>query len=441
MVGFFDMGRSYGLGDDVFATAHLAPAPDIGLVGINFPLGQGVFVDLSGSVLDAWRAAAREQIRRPEMETGWSREWGASRAEFDDELDRLVARHPVTRCNLRVHAVGTVFAELAFDAGIPRAYMHGVTACFEYAAYTPHIADLIYEAAQRRAEAALLPDRRGLVALSAREVPEIQHDAKGYAERPLFTSFTGVVACIDAGDEREIDAILDAQGLAADDAIEFEYHGKLHYGWANCVLEPRALDDWKERGEEPPEDQIMRMEADIRVAHVFLGTCAAFTRLCSSEIREQVGGYVNDTAAGRTPQTLNRLRTLALAVVNLTDFDQVAEAEEDHAYFSRFSGDAGIETKQRTIQQATETLYNVQVAESQRDDARRQWTLSLIVGLLTSLTLISVTADAYNFLRQDEPLIQSQTERGFVLIVEVLLIIAILGAFATLAIRARRRRG
>jgi hypothetical protein len=440
IVGFFDMGRSYGLGDDVFATGHLAPAPDIGLVGINFPLGHGVFVDLSGSVLEAWRTAAREQVRRPEMETGWSRDVGVSRGEFDVELERFVASHPVTRCNLRVHAVGTAFAELAFDAGVPRAYVHGVTACFEYAAYTPHVAELIYTAAQLRAEEALLPNRRGLVALSIRETPQVQRDAKGYAERPLFTSFTGVVACIDTGDDREVAAVLNAHGLQPDDAIEFEYHGKLHYGWATCVLEPKALHDWRERGEESPEGQIMRMEADIRVAHVFLGTCAAFTRLCSNEIREQVGGYVNDTAAGRTPQALNRLRTLALAVVNLTDFDQVAEADEDRAYFSRFSSDAGIEPKQRTIQQATETLYNVQVAELQRDDARRQWTLSVIVGLLTSLTLISVSADAYNFLRQDDPLIQSQTQRGVVLIVEVLLIVVILGAFVTLAIRAPRRR-
>jgi hypothetical protein len=153
-----------------------------------------------------------------------------------------------------------------------------------------------------------------------------------------------------------------------------------------------------------------------------------------------LSGYVGGTTAGRTPQALNRLRTLALAVVNLTDFDQVAEADEDRAYFSRFSADAGIERKQRTIQEATETLYNVQVADLQRDDAKRQWTLSVIVGLLTSLTLISVTADAYDFLRQEDPLIESQTSRGMILVVELLLIVAILGALVTLAIRARQRR-
>jgi hypothetical protein len=83
----------------------------------------------------------------------------------------------------------------------------------------------------------------------------------------------------------------------------------------------------------------------------------------------------------------------------------------------------------------------VQVADLQRDDAKRQWTLSVIVGLLTSLTLISVTADAYDFLRQDDPLIESQSHRGMVLIVEVLLIVAILGALVALALRAPRRRG
>jgi hypothetical protein len=440
IVGFFDIGRSYGLDDEVFVMADRAPAPDIGLVGINFPLGQGVRLELSGPVLDAWRTAARKQVRRPEMETGWSKDLGLSRTDFDDELERLVARHPITRCELRVHAVGTVFVELAFGPGIPRRYWHGVPACFEFAAYTPGMADMIYAAAERRAEAALLPDRRGLVALSERELPAIQHDSKGYEERPLFTGFSRVIACIHDGDDREVAAALDAEGLKPDDAIEFEYHGKLYYDWATCVLEPKALYDWREKGEESPEHQVMRMEADIRVAHVFLGTCAAFTRLCTSEIHGQVGGYVGATQAGRPPEALNRLRTLALAVVNLTDFNQVAEADEDRAYFARFSADAGIERKQRTIQEATETLYNVQVADLQRDDARRQWTLSVIVGLLTSLTLISVTADAYDFLRQEDRLIESQSHRGIILAVELLLIMAILVAFVTMALRAPRRR-
>jgi hypothetical protein len=438
IVGFFDVGMSFGLGDEVFAMEDRAPAPDIGLVGINFPLGQGVLVDLSGPVLDAWRATARKQVRRAEMETGWSQDLGLARDDFDDELELLVASHSITRCVLRVYAVGTVFAELAFGPGIPAPYWHGVPSCFEYAAYTPDIADLIHAAAQRRAEAALLPDRWGLVELSRRPLPVIQRDSKGYVERLLFTSFTRVIACIDDGDDRELVTVLDAGGLGPDDAIEFEYHGKLYYDSATCVLEPKALYDWEEK--ESPERQIMRMEEDIRIAHVFLGVCAAFTRLCTSEIQDQVGGYAGETKAGRASQALNRLRTLSLAVVNLTDFDQVAEAEEDQLYFSRFSADAGIERKQRTIQEAAETLYNVQVADLQRDDAKRQWTLSVIVGLLTSLTLISVTADAYDFLRQGDPLIRSQLARAVILVVEVLLIVAILGALVTLALRAPYRR-
>jgi hypothetical protein len=33
--------------------------------------------------------------------------------------------------------------------------------------------------------------------------------------------------------------------------------------------------------------------------------------------------------------------------------------DEDRAYFKRFSADSGIDRKQRTIQEASETLYNV----------------------------------------------------------------------------------
>lgn len=139
-------------------------------------------------------------------------------------------------------------------------------------------------------------------------------------------------------------------------------------------------------------------------------------------------------------EELNRLRTLALAVVNLTSFDRVSPTEEDQAYFRKFERNADITGKQRMIQHATELLYNVQVAATQEQDSRRQWILSIIVGLLTSLTLISVTADAYNFIREDESLIERQIYRVVLVGVEFLLILAILVALLFLTVRSTRQR-
>ena len=445
LVGYFDIGESYGLGDDVFPESERQPEPDIGLVGINFPLGQGLVVDLlvdEPAAVTTWRDEAAKQVTRPEMETGWANDLGLTRQEFDHTLEELVASHSMTRCQLRIHAVGTVYADLQLNSGVPLTYVEGVLSCFEYAAYTPAVADVLLAAARRRVERALGPKLTGLVELSQRRLPETRRDAKGYAERMLFTGFTQLITCVDAGDDRQLQAVTEVMELNDDDIIDFEYHGRLHYGWATCVLEPRKLYGWRDEPEgsrESPEQQIMRLEADVRVAHVVLGTSEAFMRLFVTEIHEQVGGYVAKRLAGRTPQELNRLRTLALAVVNLTDFDQVSPTDEDQTYFRKFNENAEIERKHQAIQDATEVLYNVQVAETQGEESKRQRMLNVIVLLLTSLTLISVTSDAYDFIRADDLLIDRRFERTRLLI-EFMVGLAILAMLAILVTRAPRRR-
>jgi hypothetical protein len=445
LVGTFDIGKSYGLGDDVFPARERAPEPDIGLVGINFPLGQGILLDLTADSDEVrlWRAEAVRQVARPQMETGWSADLGITRDAFDRSLADLADGHPIDRCRLRIHALGPVYLELQFDKGVAPGYVHGLLACFEYAAYRPAVADALLEAAEKRVEAALGPELTGLVELTKRSLPEARSDAHGYAERLLINSgFTHLFACVDEGDDETLDALTSESGILAEDVIDFEYHGRLHYSWGGCVLEPNQLVGWGEPGGEgeSPEEQIMRMEACIRVAHVFLATCDAFMRLFETEMHDQVGGYAARQVAGRTPEELNRLRTLALAVVNLTSFDRVSPTEEDQAYFRRFERNADITGKQRMIQHATELLYNVQVAATQEKDSRRQWILSIIVGLLTSLTLISVTADAYNFIREDESLIERQIYRVVLVGVEFLLILAILVALLFLTVRSARQR-
>jgi hypothetical protein len=445
LIGYFDIGKSYGLGDDAFPVSERAPEPDISLVGIQFPLGQGLVVDLLSDVPEVvalWRDEAVAQVTRPEMETGWSQGLG-SRERFDHELKLAASQHPITCCELRIHAVGTVLAELRFAPGVPLPYAHGLSSCFEYAAYRPAVADALQDVAERHAGDVLGSSRSGLVELSRRALPQTMRDSRGYEERMLFSSgFTQVIACIDENDD--VNAVTAAFDLRAEDVVVFEHHGSLHYGWGTCVLEPNQVTGWQDPGGEgeSPEQQIMRMEACIRVAQAFLGTCEAFTRLFETEMHEQVGGYVENRPAGRTPEELNRLRTLALAVVNLTSFDRVSPTEEDRAYFRKFNDNADLDGKHQLIQQATEVLYNVQVAETQNKDSRRQWILSLIIGLLTSLTLISVTGDAYDFIRDDQSLIAQRFYRLLVVSAELALILAILVVLVVLALRPRRgRRG
>ena len=124
-------------------------------------------------------------------------------------------------------------------------------------------------------------------------------------------------------------------------------------------------------------------------------------------MHQQVAGYVSGTALGRGPEELNRLRTLALAVVNVTQFNLVAQADEDRAYFAKFAAASDIDTHHRLIQDACELLHNVQLAQRQHEDARRQKLLNAVVLLLTSLTLVSVTVDGYSFIAGDASVISN----------------------------------
>jgi hypothetical protein len=429
LVGYFDIGESYGLDDDAFLAKEQTPEPDLAQVGINFPLGHGVVIDVletEPDLIERWRAAAVKQPPRLNPDWGWSAELGVPAARFESELAALVESHPIAFCELRIHAVGTVYAELGFDSGMGIDHLDGVLRCFEFAAYTPAIADPLLEAAQRRVVSALRPTWTGLVKLSQRELPEAKPDTTGYVERLLFSSFSQVIECVDEGDEGVAALLNDGRPT-----IEFPVQGKLHYGWSTCILEP-------EPAAADPEDSIARMLACIRVAHVFLGTCEAFGRLLDSEMREQVGGYAKQTPGGRPPEELNRLRTLALAVVNLTEFHAVTPSAEDQEYFERFAENGRLERKRRSIRDAAEVLYSVQAAEEQHEGAKRQDVLNVIALLLASLTLLSVGALGYDFVRAGEPLIDERGDRVR-LLVEFTLGVGIL--FALLVIGTRRRRG
>jgi hypothetical protein len=454
LIAYFDIGKSFGLGDSVFPESQLAPEIDIGLIGIRNPLGRGVLLNFAGNaspLRQQWRQAAAEQVRRPEMETGWSPELGLSKEAFAEMLINYVRTHPIARCELTVFAIGLVFVRLEFESGLPLIYMNGVSRCFEFAAYTRPIASALHEAAEGRVQKVLGGRRTGLEALSERKLPSPMPDAR-YEELPLITSFTDVIMCTDYGDDVSIMPALkifeitkkEAKADGAADLstakdkyepIRFEYHGLLYYSWPACLLRPNSWDN----ADYPPDDQILRMFECIKIAHVFLGTLEGFERLFQDEIRDQVDGYIRHEAGGRDPQELNRLRTLALAVVNLTNFNLVTPTDEDHAYFIRFDEGAHIDQRKELIINACETLYNVQVAETQDESARRQNVLNTIVFLLATLTLVSVSADAYNFVKEDTRIFEDIFTR-LQLLLEFILALALLAAFAIFLSRPRRRK-
>jgi hypothetical protein len=181
LIAYFDIGTSFGLSDNVFASNQLGPEIDIGLIGFRNPLGRGILLNLAEAapkLVENWRRAAAEQVRRPGMETGWSQESKISRDVFDDTLTSHALQHPLRRCELTIFAIGIVFIRLEFEAGIKLEFLDGVSQCFEFAAYTPPIARALHEAARSHIGKALETKRTGLEALLERNLPEPVTDKK-----------------------------------------------------------------------------------------------------------------------------------------------------------------------------------------------------------------------------------------------------------------------
>jgi hypothetical protein len=140
----------------------------------------------------------------------------------------------------------------------------------------------------------------------------------------------------------------------------------------------------------------------VRIAHTFLGACAAFESLLLDQTRTQAEGFLRGSAAGLTSRDLNRLRTLAEAVVSLTNYAEVAAADEDQLYFDCWEKHARIATRHGLLQARCEILYNVQQAETEASNTDRQQLLSYALFILTGLTCVSVFADSYGFMKDDD---------------------------------------
>jgi hypothetical protein len=452
LASYFDLGCSYGLTDGVFRSDFRNPDPDIGLVGIRNPLGAGTTLRLdlqAPEVMDRWIREAVAQVSRPEMETGWNEHLGISREAFDAELRRLLTGHPVEFCSLTIYALGTVYLRLQLSAGLELTFLPGVLACMEYAAYRADVSDAIFHEAYRHAARALESPREDFVTLTRRPTGTPQAGAGGYTESNLFTSFTGVIVFTrPAGEGAVPQELLNWWDLSQSTDIDFEFHGHLHYSWATCLLQPRGEGAWT------LEQELARPLTCIEIAHTALGVCEAFLRLSQAEINSLVESYGSSGGMRRSSTELNRLRSLALAVVNLTNLDRVTQSEEDQRYFRLFTESANLRNTKQLLSESLEVLFSVQGAEEQEervqeqerraqaDDerARRETLLNYVVVILASLTLISVIVDAYNFVRDTEQLIRDVSGRAQLLIELVLALTLLVAVLLFTMTGAHRRR-
>jgi hypothetical protein len=450
---YFDIGVSFGLGDDVFVKppSHVN-APDIRKIGIRNPLGLGIQYRVDENnpeIIAEWRRYARSKVDDAEMELGEPTN-EAAREVFKQKLRKVIEVHPVVICELTIYAIGVAFMRLDFARGIPVDLLQGVGQCFEFAAYLEPVSTALLNAAKSVSDAAL--ERRprkwwrrdvnvGIQGLSKRPAPETQTDERGYTESRLFTGFTHVAMCVDEGDNvEEIKGLIQPEKEDTKESdsktLVFEYHGKIHFNWAACVLEPKSFGDL----DEPPKEQIKRMLLCIQIAHTFQGACDAFEKLFFHETIHQADRYIKGKRGEvRDHVDLNRLRTLALAVVSLTNFAPVAVAEEDQAYFRAYNENAKLGDMHDLILKRCEILLNVQQAEAEGEVARRELFLNKVVLMLTGFTLLSVLADTYGFLRGEERWFQKVFDRAEILTIAIMALLVTFLLLGTILGRRTKR--
>jgi hypothetical protein len=425
----FDLDSSSGLNDTAFLPEFRRPIPDIGMVGIVNPLGQGSALDLRDSpLLHDWRAAAVAQIARPEMELN-------RQADSLRELAEVIAHHEVTHVELTVYALGTVYLRFELGPGIRSSLAPDVLRCFEYAAYRLDISTALHEAAKRHADRIRAERHNRLGHLTRRPQPDPRTDGADYQESNLIAAFTALYRCVDEDDLPQREKILRDTGMSTAVPIEFEYHGTLYYDWAACLLWPRG------EPTAPVDEEFARMLECIRIAHTSLGICDALLSLTQGETNAQVLSYASAKQSGRSAEELNQLRTFALAVVNLTRVIRVTQTAEDRKYFDSFAGDAHLDRMQQSIIDTVEVLFNVQNAAAEVAQARRESRLNSVVIVIASLTLVSVSVDAYNFVREDQTLIADVIQRALALGQFVLGLCLLVAVVLLIGARRERRRG
>ena len=437
LVGTLDLGSSFGLGDSALKDEFRRPATSLGDVGVESPLGWGSTLDLApeGPVVARWRSEALRQVPRltGEGALGEQADHDGRRGSFEERVADVVAHHRVERCSVTVYALGVASVQLQFAQGVPATYCEALLTCFEFAGYTPQVsADLRRAAIEHRDLAARNP-HGPLEDLTRRPEPEVRSDAAGYQESTQFAYFRHVVLAVDTGDKPAVETLVDNM---TDDVtgVHFELHGCLHHSSGLFVFEARGLDDGAADSTMLRDSR--RVLADIEVTHLFAGVCSAYATLVLDAIRSQVDAYGEDQPGHADPQRLNRLRAISLAVVNLTRYDLVSLTEEDKRYFELFEAEEKLHEKHNQISGGVDVLYNVQAAEEQDASRRRSDLINVVLLALTSLTLISVLADSYNFLGGQDQLLARVVLRAVVLA----LLLLLLGGVLTGLIRRLHNR-
>lgn len=213
--------------------------------------------------------------------------------------------------------------------------------------------------------------------------------------------------------------------------LKFDYHGTMHFGWAACLMEPRPAGEQQD----DPEVEMEGALDCLQTALVFLGTREAFERLFETEALQQAKVFILGMQPNRTERELNRLRVLALGMLDRTRYLSVSASDEVQKCFQKFESHAKLNEIGEHIESRCQILHDIRVDETLAKEQSRGRFLNLIVLILSGLTILSVASDGYNFIRNQEDLIPILLTRLGVLLAFSIAILSSLYALWCLADR------
>jgi|LSQX01.2.fsa_nt_gb uncharacterized protein YfbU (UPF0304 family) len=364
--GYFDIGFSIGINDQAFSSIinnnndyiinfHNEVVP----VGINIEIGNGILVDLTNNnISNLWQKEAKLK---------------AISLFNDVELESYINSSTINSFTIELFALGIVFIKLDI-VNVPKNAVNNIEhfyQCYEYAGY-----EKVSETLIQIVKSIINPYKslNNLSIISKRfEIDEI-------VPFDLIPGFVCVCVCQkDDNTDLLIKKLQEYERQYTFSVLDLD-EAIVHLGWATTIIEPRDVD-------------IQRVFFLIKIAQLYFAICEAFEKLFSKHMINTVRISFGESNQYYNAQILNKLRTLAMSVNQVTNFSSTSNNISDLFFFKEFEKLGNINNKHDRIQSTCDIFANIHTELAEIAEIRREKKLSNFIFILTSLTFISVTAD------------------------------------------------
>jgi hypothetical protein len=414
--GVIDLGISFGIDDSYFIknrnwqhsgfatkykTSLLREEEEYKFLDINFPVGKGLRINLSGDeeIMDDLLGNIRKKL--PVV---------CSYKEGEDITLSIINNSKITQFTIDIYSIG--FAFLRID--------------FEVDDFNP---DFLYEIyASIGNEDGIYDGLAGIYSVLSEFIKALkEYDSletnrvyqlikRNKADRIRLNNMAFIVI---EKPKKKFKSLLKQVNLSiwqTEKRIEFE-GVDLHYGWHASAIKGEASDTFS----------VERIMILIQLATTYNYIAVGLENFLDNELSELVRSNMENAVSEKRILELNKIRTYITSAISLTDFSSTCiEDISNISFFEKFNKITRIEKKQENILKTCEVFVGIQNEFMRIEDTKRQNRLNNFVFYLTSLTFVSVLADIISTTDFANNLITSSILRFLILAIPTLLVIFVI---------------